>query len=90
MPAYDDIFRDEDDEDGGDSGNESEDGSEPSGKRRRYDEVRDGGKKNTQKNLFRVVVRLSLMLCHPVLTRQGAVERRIERQREKREWEARR
>lgn len=45
VPAYDDIFRDEDDEDGGDSGNESDNGSEPSGKRRRYDEVRDGGKK---------------------------------------------
>ena len=39
VPTYDDIFRDEDEE-GGDSGNESEDGSEPSGKRRRYDEVR--------------------------------------------------
>lgn len=60
VPSYDDIFRDEDEEDGdgADSGNESEDGSEPSGKQRRYDE--------------------------------GAVERRIERQREKREWEARR
>ncbi|XP_029295677.1 cell division control protein 45 homolog [Cottoperca gobio] len=58
VPSYDDIFRDEDDEEGGDSGNESEDGSEPSGKRRRFDE--------------------------------GAVERRIDRQRAKREWEARR
>ncbi|XP_047236455.1 cell division control protein 45 homolog [Girardinichthys multiradiatus] len=56
VPAYDDIFRD--DEDGGDSGNESDEGSEPSGKRRRFDE--------------------------------GAIERRIERQRAKREWEARR
>ncbi|KAG7236789.1 hypothetical protein INR49_000252 [Caranx melampygus] len=58
VPPYDDIFRDEDDEIGGDSGNESEEGSEPSGKRRRFDE--------------------------------GAVERRIERQRARREWEARR
>ncbi|XP_023270223.1 cell division control protein 45 homolog [Seriola lalandi dorsalis] len=58
VPSYDDIFRDEDDEEGGDSGNESDGGSEPSGKRRRFDE--------------------------------GAVERRIERQRAKREWEARR
>ncbi|XP_012680965.1 cell division control protein 45 homolog [Clupea harengus] len=56
IPTYDDIFRE--DEDGEDSGNESDDGSEPSGKRRRFDE--------------------------------GAVERRIERQRAKREWEARR
>lgn len=39
MPSYDDIFRDEDEE-GGDSGNESDEGSEPSGKRRRFDEVR--------------------------------------------------
>uniref|UniRef100_A0A8C9YV92 CDC45 cell division cycle 45 homolog (S. cerevisiae) n=1 Tax=Sander lucioperca TaxID=283035 RepID=A0A8C9YV92_SANLU len=54
VPPYDDIFRDEDDEEGGDSGNESDEGSEPSGKRRRFD------------------------------------ERRIERQRAKREWEARR
>ncbi|KAK9523014.1 hypothetical protein VZT92_019445 [Zoarces viviparus] len=58
VPPYDDIFRDEDDEEGGDSGNESDEGSEPSGKRRRFDE--------------------------------GAVERRIDRQRAKREWEARR
>ncbi|TNM89521.1 cell division control protein 45 homolog [Takifugu flavidus] len=59
VPSYDDIFRDDDgDEEGGDSGNESDEGSEPSGKRRRFDE--------------------------------GAVERRIERQRAKREWEARR
>uniref|UniRef100_A0A671TNT3 CDC45 cell division cycle 45 homolog (S. cerevisiae) n=1 Tax=Sparus aurata TaxID=8175 RepID=A0A671TNT3_SPAAU len=58
VPSYDDIFRDEDDEEGDDSGNESDEGSEPSGKRRRYDE--------------------------------GAVERRIDRQRAKREWEARR
>ncbi|XP_034548671.1 cell division control protein 45 homolog [Notolabrus celidotus] len=57
VPSYDDIFRDEDEE-GGDSGNESDEGSEPSGKRRRFDE--------------------------------GAVERRIERARAKREWEARR
>ncbi|XP_048098620.1 cell division control protein 45 homolog isoform X2 [Alosa alosa] len=57
VPSYDDIFRDDEDEEGEDSGNES-DGSEPSGKRRRFDE--------------------------------GAVERRIERQRAKREWEARR
>lgn len=58
VPSYDDIFRDEDDEEGGDSGNESDEASEPSGKRRRFDE--------------------------------GAVERRIERQRARREWEARR
>ncbi|CAK6950732.1 cell division control protein 45 homolog [Scomber scombrus] len=58
VPSYDDIFRDEEDEEGDDSGNESDEGSEPSGKRRRFDE--------------------------------GAVERRIERQRAKREWEARR
>ncbi|CAJ0932570.1 unnamed protein product, partial [Ranitomeya imitator] len=58
IPAYDDIFRDdEDEEEEDDSGNESE-GSEPSGKRRRFDE--------------------------------GAVERRIERRRQRREWEARR
>ncbi|MBN3306836.1 CDC45 protein, partial [Amia calva] len=57
VPAYDDIFRDED-EDEEDSGNESDSGSEPSGKRRRYDEA--------------------------------AVERRIEKQRKRREWEGRR
>ncbi|CAL8330435.1 unnamed protein product [Arctogadus glacialis] len=57
VPSYDDIFRDEDEE-ADDSGNESDGGSEPAGKRKRYDE--------------------------------GAVERRIERQRAKREWEARR
>lgn len=41
MPSYDDIFRDDEDEDsdGGDSGNKSDGGSEPSGKRRRFDEV---------------------------------------------------
>lgn len=43
MPSYDDIFRDEEDEDGEDSGNESDEGSEPSGKRRRFDEVRRVG-----------------------------------------------
>ncbi|XP_064793078.1 cell division control protein 45 homolog [Oncorhynchus masou masou] len=58
VPSYDDIFRDEEEEGGDDSGNESDGGSEPSGKRRRYDE--------------------------------GEVERRIERQRATREWEARR
>ncbi|XP_061784618.1 cell division control protein 45 homolog [Nerophis lumbriciformis] len=58
VPSYDEIFRDDEEEEGDDSGNESDEGSEPSGKRRRFDE--------------------------------GAVERRIERQREKREWEARR
>ncbi|KAM9476333.1 cell division control protein 45 homolog isoform 2-T2 [Clarias gariepinus] len=60
VPSFDDIFRDDEDEnsDGQDSGNESDGGSEPSGKRRRFDE--------------------------------GALERRIERQRERREWEARR
>uniref|UniRef100_A0A8C4NZT1 Cell division cycle 45 n=1 Tax=Dicentrarchus labrax TaxID=13489 RepID=A0A8C4NZT1_DICLA len=65
VPTYDDIFRDEDDEEGGDSGNESDEGSEPSGKRRRFDEVTG----------------LTLMIVF---------ERRIERQRAKREWEARR
>uniref|UniRef100_A0A667XUG1 CDC45 cell division cycle 45 homolog (S. cerevisiae) n=1 Tax=Myripristis murdjan TaxID=586833 RepID=A0A667XUG1_9TELE len=39
VPSYDDIFRDEDEEDGDDSGNESDLGSEPSGKRRRFDEI---------------------------------------------------
>lgn len=39
VPSYDDIFRDEDDEERGDSGNESDEGSEPSGKRMRYDQV---------------------------------------------------
>lgn len=39
VPSYDDIFRDEEEEGGNDSGNESDGGSEPSGKRRRYDEV---------------------------------------------------
>lgn len=58
VPSYDDIFRDEEEEEGEDSGNESDDGSEPSGKRRRFDE--------------------------------GTIERRIERQRAKREWEGRR
>ncbi|XP_018093132.1 cell division cycle 45 S homeolog isoform X1 [Xenopus laevis] len=57
IPAYDDIFNDEEEEDGEDSGNES-DGTEPSGKRRWFDEA--------------------------------AVERRIERRRQRREWEARR
>ncbi|KAM4707982.1 cell division control protein 45 homolog [Discoglossus pictus] len=60
IPPYDDIFRDDEDdenEDGEDSGNESE-GSEPSGKRRRFDE--------------------------------GAMERRIDRRRQRREWEVRR
>lgn len=38
VPSYDDIFQDDDE--GGDSGNESDQGSEPSGKRRRFDEVR--------------------------------------------------
>lgn len=58
VPSYDDIFRDEDEEGSDDSGNESDGGAEPSGKRRRFEE--------------------------------GAVERRIERQRAKREWEGRR
>ncbi|XP_069789783.1 cell division control protein 45 homolog isoform X4 [Narcine bancroftii] len=51
VPAYDDLFRDDDSED---SGNESE-GSEPTGKRRRLDEV--------------------------------TMERRIDRRRQRREWE---
>ncbi|XP_051964241.1 cell division control protein 45 homolog [Xyrauchen texanus] len=61
IPSYDDIFRDDDEDeegDGDDSGNESDGSAEASGKRRRYDE--------------------------------GALERRIERQRARREWEARR
>ncbi|XP_039628110.1 cell division control protein 45 homolog isoform X2 [Polypterus senegalus] len=61
IPSYDDIFRDDDDEEEGnedDSGNESDDGQEPSGKRRKFE--------------------------------GDAVERRIERRRERREWEARR
>ncbi|XP_037113854.1 cell division control protein 45 homolog [Syngnathus acus] len=58
VPSYDEIFRDDDEAEGGDSGNESAEGSEPSGKRRRFDE--------------------------------GEIERRIERRREKREWQARR
>lgn len=47
VPSYDDIFRDEDDEEGDDSGNESDEGSEPSGKRRRFDEVRIEQNENT-------------------------------------------
>lgn len=39
VPSYDDIFREEGDEEGSDSGNESDKGLEPSGKRRRFDEV---------------------------------------------------
>uniref|UniRef100_A0A3B4BR43 CDC45 cell division cycle 45 homolog (S. cerevisiae) n=1 Tax=Pygocentrus nattereri TaxID=42514 RepID=A0A3B4BR43_PYGNA len=43
VPSYDDIFRDDEgedeDADGGDSGNESDGSSEPSGKRRRFDEL---------------------------------------------------
>uniref|UniRef100_A0A8C6MJL5 Cell division cycle 45 n=1 Tax=Nothobranchius furzeri TaxID=105023 RepID=A0A8C6MJL5_NOTFU len=39
VPSYDDIFRDDEEEDDG-SGNDSDEGSEPSGKRRRFDEVR--------------------------------------------------
>ncbi|XP_029475406.1 cell division control protein 45 homolog isoform X3 [Rhinatrema bivittatum] len=56
IPSYDDIFRDEE-ENEDDSGNE-DDGSEPVGKRQRFDE--------------------------------DAMERRIERRRQRREWEARR
>ena len=42
VPSYDDIFRDEDEEaEGEDSGNESDGGSEPAGKRKRYDEVQN-------------------------------------------------
>uniref|UniRef100_A0A672J365 CDC45 cell division cycle 45 homolog (S. cerevisiae) n=1 Tax=Salarias fasciatus TaxID=181472 RepID=A0A672J365_SALFA len=58
VPSYDDIFRDEDDEEGGDdSGNESDEGSEPSGKRRRFDEVCveeqwRGGLKGSEEILF--------------------------------------
>ncbi|XP_060700051.1 cell division control protein 45 homolog [Hemiscyllium ocellatum] len=57
VPAYDDLFRDEEDKNSEDSGNESE-GSEPSEKRRRFDEA--------------------------------ALERRIDRRRQRREWEERR
>ena len=42
VPSYDDIFRDEDEE-GGDSGNESDESTEPSGKRRRFEDVRVDG-----------------------------------------------
>uniref|UniRef100_A0A4W3J4M7 CDC45 cell division cycle 45 homolog (S. cerevisiae) n=1 Tax=Callorhinchus milii TaxID=7868 RepID=A0A4W3J4M7_CALMI len=38
VPGYDDLFRDDEEQNSEDSGNESE-GSEPSGKRRRFDEV---------------------------------------------------
>lgn len=38
VPSYDEIFRDDDEDE--DSGNESDEGTEPSGKRRRFDEVR--------------------------------------------------
>ncbi|GCC28652.1 hypothetical protein chiPu_0007084 [Chiloscyllium punctatum] len=57
VPAYDDLFRDEEVKNSEDSGNESE-GSEPSEKRRRFDEA--------------------------------ALERRIDRRRQHREWEERR
>ncbi|XP_042193640.1 cell division control protein 45 homolog isoform X1 [Callorhinchus milii] len=54
VPGYDDLFRDDEEQNSEDSGNESE-GSEPSGKRRRFDEA--------------------------------AMERRIDRRRQRREWE---
>lgn len=80
VPSYDDIFRDEDEEDGdgADSGNESEDGSEPSGKRRRYDEVRDEGEKPPLD--YQSVASVSLMLRHRVLTagRRRAENRKAE------------
>ncbi|XP_030074449.1 cell division control protein 45 homolog isoform X2 [Microcaecilia unicolor] len=57
IPVYDDIFRDETEENEDDSGNES-DGSEPLGKRRRFDE--------------------------------DAMEKRIEKRRQRRDWETRR
>lgn len=88
MPSYDDIFRDDEDEDSGgeDSGNESDGGSEPSGKRRRFDEV---GVLEKNNSLGRSCLCLPLIWTD-VLIFQGALERRIERQRAKREWEARR
>lgn len=90
VPSYDDIFRDEDEEEGGDSGNESE-GSEPSGKRRRFDEVWVEGilstpLKCTEREAKLTVVTLTLL----IILLQGAVERRIERRRARREWEAQR
>nr|XP_014340630.1 PREDICTED: cell division control protein 45 homolog isoform X2 [Latimeria chalumnae] len=58
VPSYDDIFRDDEDEEEGEDSEGEGDGTEPSSKRKRYDE--------------------------------GAVERKIERRRQRREWEARR
>lgn len=60
MPSYDDIFRDEEDEEGADSGNESEDGSEPSGKRRRFDEVRIGPEWESLKDFVGVALMIVL------------------------------
>lgn len=84
VPAYDDIFQDDDeDEEGGDSGNESDGGSEPSGKRRRFDEVRN----LTQIDLYKVDCDCGVT---GLMSPQGALERRIDRQRARREWEAQR
>uniref|UniRef100_A0AAR2LH98 CDC45 cell division cycle 45 homolog (S. cerevisiae) n=1 Tax=Pygocentrus nattereri TaxID=42514 RepID=A0AAR2LH98_PYGNA len=61
VPSYDDIFRDDEgedeDADGGDSGNESDGSSEPSGKRRRFDEAGF---------LFLVPVSEEICNCHPL------------------------
>lgn len=84
VPSYDDIFRDEEGEEGDDSGNESGEGSEPSGKRRRFDEVCTEYVWNIEWKHQRS---MAVWFCSLL---QGAVERRIERQRAKREWEARR
>ena len=87
VPSYDDIFRDEDEEED-DSGNESDGGSEPAGKRKRYDEVQNL-RKSLILGLYLSPFQKALTFCNHVIF-QGAVERRIERQRAKREWEARR
>lgn len=89
VPSYDDIFRDEDEE-GEDSGNESDEGSEPSGKRRRFDEVRIKLSRCCPQGWSGTVNCKGYYIGAVVLCLQGAVERRIERQRAKREWEARR
>lgn len=80
VPTYDDIFRDEDDEDGegGDSGNESDGGSEPSGKRRRFDEVRGRENKRMWWELCRLVFNV-LTVFHDITGGGGAENRKTER-----------
>ena len=64
VPAYDDIFRDdEEEEDGEDSGNDSDSGSEPSGKRRRFDEV---GSVETSLSFNPHVVLILCNVIHPM------------------------